>query len=378
MIPHDSALDAAYGTSAWAPYTRVTLYSPTTTGGETQVVPDTVEGTLTLSDTNWPRATLELSIPAGVTAADTVVPVSQLGGRAVVEFGATIGGSRYVFQACDLDVSEVFLERPSNMWTIRAVSQEARVNEAVPVLPISLWDYATSLGTGKTSEGVRAVVSDAMPGYDRFYRVYPASVSLATDVTLTVQDDYVSTYAEGLWDMLEGAMDATGGEAYFRYDRRLVLRTIPVIGSPVQTLKVGTGGTLLAYRDVTRWARNAVMVNYYRRSNDTLLIGSWEQTTGPKRVSGPYGRHTRVINKTVPTLPTQARANARAASIGKRVSAPFRRVELDCVPAPWLEPGDTVAVQLVEGSLTNMLVSGVRIPLSQLEPMTVTMHDAGL
>jgi hypothetical protein len=377
MIPHDAALDTAYGTSAWAPYTRITLVSPTAAGGETQVVADGVDGMFTMSDTSWPRSSCELTVPAGVTATDTVRPVSPYGGRVVIEMGATIGGSRYVFQVADLDVAEVFLERPTNAWTIRAVSQEARVNEASPILPPALYDYATlGTGSGTFSNAVRALVSEVMPGYNSLWNLYPVSVSLGSDPVMAGSDEYVAD--DSLWTMIEEAVDAIGAEAYFRYDRRLVIRTDPVIGSPVQTLKVGAGGTITDYRDVSRWAYNAVYIRYTRRSDGAMLFGTWENASpgSPTRITGPYGKHARIESKTVTTIPTQARADARAASIAKRAGAPFRRLELDAVPAPWLEPGDTVAVQLVEGGTTNMLVSGVRIPLSQLEPMTVTMHDS--
>jgi hypothetical protein len=379
MIPHAAQLDAAYGSSAWTPITRVTLISPTLAGGETQVVAETVEGTLTLSDTNWPRTTLEMTVPAGVTSSDSDAPVTPFGGRVVVEMGAILGGAQYTFQVCDLDVTEVFLERPTNAWTIRAASQEARVNAATPYVPVNLYDYASyGLGTGTTSNAVRSLISECMPGYDPFFTLYPASISLASDDVLTVTDEITSR--GDLWPIIEEAMDLTGGEAYFRYDRRLVLRTDPVIGSPVQTLKVGDGGTITDYRDVSRWAINAVHVEYEKKSDGSLKVGLWENTdpTSPTRIDGPYGRHVRVETRQVATLPLQARCDARAASIGKRASAPARRLEIDCVPLGWLEPGDTVATQLVEGSLTNVLVSGVRIPLSQLEPMTLTMHDSGL
>lgn len=379
MIPHDAALDAAYGTDAWTPVTRVTLISPTLAGGETQVVAETVQGTLTLSDTNWPRATLDMTVPAGVTAADSDAPVTPYGGRVLVEMGAIVRGAQHIFQVCDLDVTEVFLERPTNTWTIRAASQEARVNVATPYVSVDMWMYGQmGKGDGKTSTAVHALISECMPGYDPFFTLYPVTIALASDDVLALTDEITSRGE--LWPIIEEAMDLTGGEAYFRYDRRLVLRTDPVIGSPVQTLKVGSGGTITDYRDVTRWAINAVHVEYEKKSDGSLKVGLWENTdpTSPTRIDGPYGRHVRVETRQVSTLPLQARCDARAASIGKRASAPARRLEVDCVPCGWLEPGDTVAVQLVEGSTTNVLVSGVRIPLSQLDPMTLTMHDSGL
>lgn len=367
MIPHDAALDAAYGTSAWAPFTQVILTTPTAAGGETQVVAETVEGTLTLSDTNWPRATLEVSVPAGVSAADAIAPTSAYGGRAVVIMGAVVGGARYTFQVHDLDVSEVFLERPTNAWTVRAVSAEARVNEARSYTKKDPDGYQSSLAVILAAGQALQPNTPAM---------YPSTVTLTTDALYNVGD---YTLTGDVWPVLEQIMDNTGGEAYFRYDRRLIIRNTPVIGSPVMTLRVGTGGTITAYRDVKRWAYNAVCVRYTDNANNVGL-GIWQNTAGgsPTRVTGPYGTHLYIVDRRSTNLPSQARMDREALAIGKRKAAPFRRLEVDAVPAPWLEPGDTVAVQLVEGSTTNLLVSGVRIPLSQLEPMTLTLHDSGL
>lgn len=368
MIPHDAALDAAYGSTAWEPFTRVTLISPTLAGGETQIVADTVEGTMTSSDTGWPRTTLEMTVPAGVIASETVRPVSPFGGRVVVEAGATIGGHRYTFQTHDLDVTESFVEQPSGVITIRAASQEARVNEA-------RFDFPQDAINGLTSVAVRNIVSEALylPGGPEFY---PYTSTLTTDDTIVAGEVVIT---DEVWPVLVDLLDATGGEAYFRYDRRLILRDDPVIGSPVMALKVGDDGTIEAYRDIERWAFNRVAVRFTSDAGN-VAVGLWENTNPATltEVGGRYGKHTRLELRDVAGLPSQPRCDAFAASMAKRSAAPFRRIELDAVPAPWLEPGDTVAVTLLDGVTANRLVSGVRWPLSQLDPMTVTLHDSGL
>lgn len=368
MIPHPTELDDAYGVTAWEPFTRVTFISPTSGGGETQVVAGVVEGTFTASDTEWPRHTLDMTVPAGVTAADSARPVTSKGGRVLVEAGARIGGQEYAFQVHELDVVEVGLVRPDGTFTVKAVSPEARVNENRPA-------YPQDPPGGQSSVGVASLVSEALAVSGMGF--YPYTSTLTTDDNFSVGDFIIS---DDVWPVIEDVMDGTGGEAYFRWDRRLILRDVPTLGSPVLTLKVGAGGTITGYRDLERWAYNAVYVRYTDAS-DNVDVGIWQDLnpSSPSYWDGPYGHHTRIIDRSCVTLPSLTRLNRMASSVAKRSAAPFYRLEVECVPVPWLEPGDTVSVQLSEdASPVDRLVSGVRWPLSQREPMTVITQDSDL
>lgn len=366
MIPHPTELDTAYGVTAWEPFSRVTFINPTTDGGEDQVVANAVDGVFTASDTEWPRHTLDMTVPAGVTAADSARPVTSKGGRVLVEAGARIGGLLYSFQVHELDVTEVGLVRPDGTFTVRAASPEARVNENRPA-------YPQDPPGGQTSVAVSSLVSEALAVSGAGF--YPYTSTLTTDESFAFGDFTVSG---DVWPVIEDLMDTSGGEAYFRYDRRLMLRDVPVIGSPVLTLKVGTGGTITGYRDLERWAFNGVYVRFTDASGN-VDVGIWQDTNpaSPSRWGGPYGFHARVEERDCVTLPSPTRLNRFAATVAKRSAAPFYRLELECVPAPWLEPGDTVNVQRSEDPApVARLVSGVRWPLSQREPMTVITQDS--
>ena len=364
MIPHNAALDAAYGLTTWRPFTRVTFRNPSGGGAYSEVVADGVEGMLTSSSTAWPRTTLDLTVPGGITPALTSLPVTPYGGLVRVEAGAYIGSTLYSFQVCELDVDEVTIERPSGTIYVHAVSHEARVNDDVqPFLASSITSQASVWIVDRVS---------ATLGIYGTGPVYPNTVSLTNDVSL----NYGEVMTQGtVWDTVEQLMAMCGGEAYFRYDGRLILRDEPVKGTSVLTIKGDAGGTLLRYRSMRRWAASVAYVSF-EKSDGSTQLGQWLQTTGPAASTGPYGRHAILQKRTVQTLPSAAKANAAAATAGKRAAAPMRRVELDAIPAPWLEPGDTISVQLQGETAETHLVTGVRWPLSQLGPMTIVTQDS--
>ena len=107
-------------------------------------------------------------------------------------------------------------------------------------------------------------------------------------------------------------------------------------------------------------------------------VGVWQDTgTGPSRVSGPYGSHVAAEEYRVDrgTLPTQSEATAAALAMARRQAGAFRTVALRTVPAPWVEPGDTVRVEFLGGSAETLQVTGMSLPLSQLDVMLLDCRD---
>ena len=106
-------------------------------------------------------------------------------------------------------------------------------------------------------------------------------------------------------------------------------------------------------------------------------VGSWDDTSAVSGVASDYGRH--VFRETYQvdrgTLPTQAQANAAAKAMGLRRLDGYRTVTMDVVPAPWVEPGDTIRVVMLGDTTETLLVTGVSVPLTQLDPMTVEARD---
>jgi hypothetical protein len=362
VIPHAAQLDAAYGTEVWRPITRVTLKTPDATGTRyTNVVADVVDGWLTSSSTAWPRTSLEMTLPTAVIPSATVLPTHPWGSLVIVEAGAVIGTEEYTFQVCELDVTEVIVRRPAGLIEVRAVSHEARVNECrVP----------QTLGTYSNVASLPVALSVA-EAFGIPFASLPYTNTLTNDVT------DVSTQTQGdRWPAIEDLMDQVDGEAVFDHLGRLLLRDVPVKGTPDITIKTGDGGTLLDYRSIRRWAASRAQITYVLNSTGAETVATASKTSGFLDVDGPYGVHTRWETRNVDTLPSATARGRHAAALLKRASAPLRRVELQAIPAPWIEPGDTVRVQLLGETTEDHLVTGVRWPLTQLEPMNLTTQDS--
>lgn len=363
MIPHDPALDDAYGTQVWAPLLRVTF---TDSAGNAVPTPPTVlpAGQYEADASAWPRQVVrDLTLPTALTPAATSSPVSPYGGMLLIDVGARFLGQDRWFRLATMDVTETRISRPEGTVTVQAASHEARVDED----RVESRD-ATSAGTGTALviSLVRRTLGATHPVHNR---VDPA-------------DD--PTYAAGAfrldggtWSTVEAIADASGFEAWFDNMGALVLAPIPVKGVPSTSLIVGQGGAVTGYESTRGWAYNRVCVPYETPAG-ARIVGTWEDTspTSATRVSGPYGRHTHIADTvTVPNLPTQAVANKGAASMARRLGAPFRSAELRTIPAPWVEPGDTVAVEFLGGLSEHLLVARHAFQLDGLDVARITAAD---
>jgi hypothetical protein len=358
VIPHDAALDAALGAVAWEPVSSLVFLAP---DGSPVTVNGVVEGRITHTSLSWPRVECNLVLPTAVTPASTAPPVSPWGGQLLVYAGARVGTKAYTSLCHTLDVAETRVSRPDGTITVRCVSREARVNE-------DRYDTREATPAGTVSSVVAGILRRTL------------GAGLVVQSTLT-SDPTLAAGAFPLdgdvWPVVERLMDAAGGECVFLYDGSALLRDVPTKGSAVATLAVGERGTLTGYDSTRRWAHNRVAVVY--DDGSARRVGVWQVTNAasPVRATGPYGRHTRVDRVTVDAgkLPTQAQADAAAAAIGRRALAPFRSTAVQAVPAPWLEPGDTVALDFLGGLAETHLLTSNAWNLSQLEPADILTAD---
>lgn len=358
MIGHPAELDAAYGLEAWAPFARATFLQPDGTVSRTL---DVIEGTFTSDDQVWPRTTCELQLPTALLPSGTAPPVSPYGGQVQLTVGATVRGVDYGFQLAYLDVTETRVERPEGLITVSAVSFEARVNE---------YRYTTrsSTSAGTASALITSLVRGVLGA------TWPVQNLLLSDPTFPVGQFDLDG---GRWETVEQIADAAGAEAFFDANGQLVIRPVPVKGTPVLELRTGEGGTLTAYSSTRGWGQNAVGVVY---DDGTSRIVGYAEDSDPSSATyaaGAYGRHVRRVDVTVPAgkLPAAADANRAAASTLRRTMAAVRSVELRAVPAAWLTPGDTVTVNMLSELREQHLISRIAFPLSGLDVMTAQTRD---
>lgn len=362
MIPHPAALDAAYGRVLWAPVCRVTPIRNGVAGGA--LVP--VEGRLRSDARSWPRTELTVTLPTDVTPSTTTTPLSPYGDRVRVDVEVIAGGESHEFTVGTFDVHTADINRPQGTIDVSAVSSEARVNE-------DRYTDKTATPAGTSSSVVVGIVSRTLGAS------LPVTIAVTSDPVLAAG---AFPLDGDVWPTVEAIADAAGWDVYFDADGALVLRDTPRKGTPTTTLTTGDGGTLTGYTSRRQWAYNRVGIVYEENAGaaPARRVGLWEDTdpNSATRVDGPYGRHTRrdVVPVDPGKLPTQAAADAAALDVARRAAAPFRSLELRAIPAPWVEPGDTVRVAMLGGLVEDHVVESIEWPLSLLDVATLTTQDA--
>lgn len=365
MIPHDPALDDAYGSVAWRPLLRATFLDPDG-NAIPAIAPVSPAGQYVCDASRWPRTEVTLTLPTAITPDRTRSPVSPYGGGLLLDVGASFLGVERWFRLATLDVVETTIDRPAGTITVRAASHEARVDE----------DAVDTRTTSSAGTGTALVIS-----------LVRGTLGASHPVRNLVVSD--PTYAAGAfvitgnrWRTIETIADASGFEAWFDNTGALVLAPPAVkASSPAIRYRTGDGGGLTGYTSGRGWAYNRVAQVYETvagGSGASRIVGLWEDTAAGSatRVTGPYGRHTWMPDPIrVDTLPTAAVANRAAANIARRTAAQFRSVTLRTIPAPWIEPGDTVNAELLGGMIEPLLVGRHEFPLDGLAVAIVGCVD---
>lgn len=362
MIPHPTELDAGYATVAAAPLVRAVFRLP----GYPDLAMPVVSGTLSRDASQWPRVSLTLTLPTSQTPQPLPPQITPFGAQVILTMGATDAAGEHSYTAATLDVDTVEVARPDSAVTIHAASSEARVNE-------DRYDTVTATAAGTAPAIVTALVRRTLP---------------LCAVTVTLSD--LTAYAAAafnldgdVWPTIEALMNGRGGQAYFDATGSLVIAdTVAPGASPA--LVVAAGVSLVSYRSIRKWGPNRVAVAYTRELSDGVgaarVTGLWQDTRGGETdVGGPYGRHTARSDETVPTagaFPTVGVANAAALALARRTAGLVRALSLTAVPAGWLEPGDTVRLALLGGTIEDHVCQSVDVDVTGLSPMTVTTRDA--
>ena len=144
--------------------------------------------------------------------------------------------------------------------------------------------------------------------------------------------------------------------------------------TPVFTVAGGSEGVLinLSRSQSLDGIANVGVVTSSRREtasdgteNEVPVVGSYEVTTGPMRVGGPFGR--RVIRNANPLMDTQSKAdNAAESLVLNRINAQSVVLDVYCLPDPTVEVGDygTVATPVIDGRAAELNGEVVSVDLS--------------
>ena len=315
-------------------------------------------GTLSKDASAYPRTTASLTVAD--TSAATARLCTPFGARVRIFRGVTYPDNTVERpMLADLDIVKSTFTRPDGLLELELADPAAAV--AGDVLPgplpkgnILVGDLIQSILANTTFYGSKVLTSTA-----------PYAALIRTPADYVLDGDK--------WDAIEQLADAAAAECFFDVDRAPVLRPEPVLkGTADAQLYALGGGTVTAISSELTRAPNAVYLYGGPDANGKQIRGiAWDAvSSSPTWVGGAYGRVGMVSQRPAP-FGTVAQANTAAANLLARVQRAVRTVELEAVPNPAIEPGDTVEVRFANGQLEKHLVTAVDIPLGGPDDMRV-------
>jgi hypothetical protein len=340
--------------AGFAPEPIVTAASASGTGPGVRL--PVLEGAVRWTAASTERTTAELVVPTQDTDGTTYAPTSWASLLTpddcvvTVAYGLGVDGPVRVAR---LWVDDVRTERPEGRTTLQLVSRATRVSQAG--FPSGDRRYV-----GPTADVVHRIVEQC----------------LGTTVQLVDKGIGGPLVAPGTvfdgdpWQAVEDLCDAAGGEAYFDELDQLVLRPTPGGAGPaVDTLRVGPGGTITRYSVSLTRAPNVVRLQFQHPTRADVDVVGRATATGAVVPTGPYGPYR--VTETRTGAVTQAQADAAAREYLTRAGGMLRSLELETVPHPGLEVGDTIGVELVTGALELHRVIGLELPLTPGNPSRI-------
>lgn len=341
-----------------------------TTGFATAFAPiadlDLLPGsTLDFDETRSPRVTANLLTPAqSQDVIDALDP--RLTPRAQITHGYRLASGAWDDHlAANLQLRRREILRPDNVIRLTCTSDEATIIDA------ESFDQPAA-GDPETVDAVD-VMTTWLP---QWFVVGDEPV-----VTATVSPKAVSwdSRSGDTWGQIVNIADELDADIYDDGLRRWWFTPRRYVASVADvSLTVGANGTILrsnAATDRGDWANFASVLfspdppRYLQPSGNPDVVLGWASVQ-----SGPY-RPALVGSKNYNVkrvgYPSQAAANAVAATLLRRMLSRARSLTLDAVACWWLRPGDTITVQLPEGPPERVLVSAVSFDLAEGR-MTVT------
>lgn len=315
-------------------------------------------GTITKDASSWPRITG--SIDVADTSAQAVQLLTPFGGRVRVSRGVTYPDrTTELLMIGDLDIVATRFSRPDNTLTLDLADPSAAVSGDLLPGPRSY-----------PSTTVRDAITDLIAGA-AFHGSHTLTDQTSNSQTVTTAGDY--SVDGDRWDAIEQLADQCAAECYFTPERAPVLRPEPVLAaSPVARLHTGAGGTVSAMTSELVRAPNVVILYGGPDATGKQIRGTAYDAnpSSPTYYRGAYGKVVLVESRPAP-FPSAAAANTAAASMLGRVQTGVRTVELQCVPNPALEPGDTVEIRFPNGAKELHLIRSLDIPLGPEDTMAV-------
>lgn len=266
-------------------------------------------------------------------------------------------GSEDVQTIANLGLRARPVSRPADTMTLDALSDEALLIDAAPVIGGAFTRTSTYLMIQVVVSTIGAVT-------------WNATAPVGPAVTQGPYDD--------LWDLCNDLADRVAAQVYDDGLRTWNYAPAPAIATVVHDLSVGPTGTVTASEsglDREEWANKVTLRYRWRDTSDV------EHTiTSTRRItSGPYAAvagNTKSLVIERPVSTTQAEADLAAAALVARTVTRGRSFTVSAVSAYWLRPGHTVLVTLPLGVPEKHLVQSVAFDLATgLMQVTTRLPD---
>jgi hypothetical protein len=319
-----------------------------------------LDGQVRKNLTTWPGTTLDLKLSASPLPATPAGLLLPFGTEVVVQW-RVLPVAAWTTIAHGV-VTRSQIDRPDGQWNLEAVDRSAVVS--VDVFDQGSWTPPPGM---TVADLVTYITHRTYPGF-------PINASGAVTTT-PVSDDLV--VRGDPWSAVADAVDSAGGYARFTPDgAQLVVTDAPTIGTPTLNLTTGDGGTITGYSAIFERAYNRAYITFTDPANPTSKVyGRWT-LSNPASPLDPTNLGTNVgYYEEREGTPSQTEADLAAAALGNRLLGRGQSSRLRHVPAPWLEPGDTISVDYAPGISQNYLVVGVTIPLGADEQETVLLNS---
>jgi hypothetical protein len=220
--------------------------------------------------------------------------------------------------------------------------------------------------TTKVSDLIVALVSEA----------YSSPVALVRDDTAgktLAGQGFTAKQGDSRWKIAADVADLIECDVWFVDRGRLAIGNRYSVPAPVEVLATGPGGSVVVVTssiDVLT-AYNRVIATVESSGSDAASFRAVRTLT-----TGPFAYDTLGIGK-MPLVETervdnasQAVADDLADRLFTRQAGVVRKLHIDAIPFPWIEPGDAVVVTGPTGSETAV-VESVSLPLTTGATMTV-------
>lgn len=307
---------------------------------------DSLELTLSEDWAPYAQARGTFAIPDELDSLDP-----RLNARLEISMGYVYpDGNRDVHKIADLGVRTRPVRRPANVLELDAGSAEYRAQ-----------DYRAMWWAGMERRGLNEAVSwlagyAEHPNPPRVQSVFPANYAAAAlaEIEVDLGTDY--------WSLMDDAASRAGARVWCdELGTWQVGRRIESVGTPVHTLAVGVGGTIVnsdAGLDREDWA-NAVCLRYRwtdAANNERIVYGRAQLASGPF-ATNVVGH--KVHFEEIPRPVSLAAADAAATANLRILATRGRSLNLTAAAAYWLRPGHTVRVALPTGEPDLHIVQSV-------------------